>query len=245
MSGSSSPRTHSPARVAAAWGVHAYTAMGLPLALGSMLALVNGQVELFWALNGTAVMVDATDGMLARKVGVKDVVPSFDGRKLDDIVDFITFTFLPGVALVLLDMLPTGWDWFAAVPLLASGYGFCQDRAKTDDSFVGFPSYWNLAVLYLFLLQTSPWVNLATIGFFALLVFVPVHYVYPTRTATLKPVTVGGGYVWAGTLMVLCLNPTAAWARSVTVASMAYPVYYFVLSAFHHVRVMKELEGTG
>jgi len=238
----SSTDTFSPARRAAAWGVHAYTAMGLPLALGSAIALVNGQVELFWALNGTAVLVDATDGMLARKVGVKEVVPSFDGRKLDDIVDFITFTFLPALALVLLDMFPAGWAWFAAVPLLASGYGFCQDRAKTEESFVGFPSYWNLGVLYLFLLQTQAWVNLVTIGFFALLVFVPVHYVYPTRTRLLKPITVGGGYLWAATLMVLCLNPTAPWARAVTLVSLVYPVYYFVLSAFHHVQVMQELE---
>jgi len=233
----------SPARRAAAWGVHAYTALGLPLALASAIALVRGQVELFWALNGTAVLVDATDGTLARKVGVREVLPSFDGRKLDDIVDFITFTFLPAFALVLLDMLPEGMEWFAAVLVLASGYGFCQDRAKTSDSFVGFPSYWNLGVLYLFLLQTQPWANVAVLGFFALMVFVPVHYVYPTRTETLKPLTVGGGYLWAATLMALCLNPTEPWARSVTIASLAYPVYYFVLSAVHHVRVMQRLHA--
>jgi phosphatidylcholine synthase len=230
-------------RRAAAWFVHAYTAMGLPLALLSALALFRGQVELFWALNGTAVLVDATDGALARKVKVKEVLPAFDGRRLDDIVDFITFTFLPCLALVMLNMFPEGLEWAVAAPLLASGYGFCQERAKTDESFVGFPSYWNLGVLYLFLLQTDPWVNLVTISFFAVLVFVPLHYVYPTRTRLMRPVTVFGGYAWAVTLMVLCLNPTAEWARTVTLISLVYPVYYFVLSGVNHVRITRELEA--
>lgn len=233
----------SRSRRLAAWGVHAYTAMGLPLALLSVLSLIDGKVELFWALNGTAVLVDATDGALARTVRVKEVLPAFDGRKLDDIVDFITFTFLPCVAIVMLGMFPEGLEAAAAAPLLASGYGFCQDRAKTEDAFVGFPSYWNLGVLYLFLLQTDPWVNLATILVFSVLVFVPIYYVYPTRTQLLKPVTVLGGYAWAATLMVLCLNPTAAWAKTVTVASLVYPIYYFVLSGVHHVRVTRALRA--
>ena len=232
---------YSRKRRLAAWGVHAYTAMGLPLALLSVLSLVNGKVELFWALNGTAVLVDATDGALARKVKVREVLPAFDGRRLDDIVDFITFTFLPCIALVLLDMFPAGLEWAVAAPLLASGYGFCQERAKTDESFVGFPSYWNLSVLYLYLLGTAPWVNLTVITALAVLVFVPVHYVYPTRTRLLRPLTILGGYAWAATLMVLCLNPTAAWARGLTLISLVYPAYYFVLSGFNHVRIRRQL----
>jgi phosphatidylcholine synthase len=227
-------------RRAAAWGVHAYTALGLPLAMASVMALFHGDVERFWALNCLAVFVDATDGTMARRVRVRDVVPAFDGRRLDDIVDFITFSFLPAMALVLLDMLPEGWSWAASIPVLASGYGFCQERAKTDESFVGFPSYWNIAVLYLWLLNTASWVNLAIILFFSILVFVPVHYVYPTKTKLLRPLTVLGGSLWAAVLFVLALNPRAEWARPLTTLSLMYPVYYFVLSAVHHLRMTAE-----
>jgi len=226
----------SPSRRAAAWGVHAYTAMGLPLALLTALALVHGEPERFWVLNCVAVFVDATDGTLARRVEVRRVIPSFDGRRLDDIVDFITFTFLPVLFLVLMDMFPVGWSWVAAAPLLASGYGFCQERAKTEESFVGFPSYWNIGVLYLWLLGTTPWVNLAIISFFSLLVFVPVHYVYPTKTRILKPVTVWGGYAWALTMFVLAMNPDAPWAHATTIVTLIYPAYYFVVSAVNHRR---------
>jgi phosphatidylcholine synthase len=227
-------------RKAAAWGVHLYTAMGLPLALLSALALVNGEPERFWVLNCVAVFVDATDGTLARRVDVSRVVPAFDGRRLDDIVDFITFTFLPVLFIVLMGMFPAEWTWVAAAPLLASGYGFCQERAKTDESFVGFPSYWNIGVLYLWLLDTTPWVNLVVIAFFSLLVFVPVHYVYPTKTKLLKPVTLWGGYAWALTMLVLAMNPRAPWGHTATVVSLAYPVYYFVLSAVNHARQTAE-----
>jgi phosphatidylcholine synthase len=228
-------------RKLAAWGVHAYTALGLPLAFLSTAALFQGDVEFFFTLNCTAVFVDATDGMLARKVKVKDVLPEFDGRRLDDIVDFIIFAFLPSLALMIFGMFPEGYEWAAVLPLLASGYGFCQERAKTEESFVGFPSYWNIGVLYLYVLQTSPWANLATILFFCALVFVPIHYVYPTRTRMMRPVTVTLGYVWAAVMFGLALNPTAEWAHKVAVYSMAYPLYYFVLSAVNHVRIVRDL----
>lgn len=227
-------------RKLAAWGVHAYTALGLPLAFLCTVALFSGDVRLFFALNCVAVFVDATDGTLARRVNVKEVLPEFDGRRLDDIVDFIIFAFLPSLALSVLHLLPEGLEWTAFVPLVASGYGFCQDRAKTDESFVGFPSYWNIGVLYLYALGTSEWVNLATVLVFSVLIFVPIHYVYPTRTRMLRRVTIGFGYLWAIAMFAIALNPSARWAHDVAVVTTAYPLYYFALSAINHLRIVRE-----
>ena len=229
-------------RKLAAWGVHAYTSLGLPLAFVSTVALFRGDVELFFALNCIAVFVDATDGTLARRVKVKEVLPSFDGRRLDDIVDFIIFAFLPSLALTVLELLPKGFEWVAFVPLLSSGYGFCQDRAKTEESFVGFPSYWNIGVLYLYALGTTPWTNLVTILVFSVLVFVPIHYVYPTKTRMLRRVTLGLGYLWALSMFVIALRPTAPWSRDLALLTTLYPLYYFAVSAVNHVRIVRELE---
>jgi phosphatidylcholine synthase len=228
-------------RKLAAWGVHAYTALGLPLAFVSTVALFNGDVELFFALNCVAVFVDATDGTLARRVRVSEVLPEFDGRRLDDIVDFIIFTFLPSLALWVLNLLPANMQWAAFVPLVASGYGFCQERAKTDESFVGFPSYWNIGVLYLYALGTSPFVNLATVLVFSALVFVPIHYVYPTKTRMLRRVTMGLGYLWALAMFAIALNPRAPWARQLAMVTLAYPAYYFALSGINHVRIVRSV----
>ena len=77
-----------------------------------------------------------------------------DGALLDNIADYLTYVFLPA-ALVAFGLLPGPWRWAAMAPVLASGYQFRQERAKTDESFVGLPSYWNLVLLYLLVLQPS------------------------------------------------------------------------------------------
>ncbi len=228
---------------AAAWGVHLYTALGLPLAFVATFALFSGDVRTFFLAECLAVFVDATDGMLARRIGVAEVTPQFDGRRLDDIVDFIIFAFLPSVAFAALGMLPPGAEALAVLPLLASGYGFCQERAKTEESFVGFPSYWNVALLYLYLWQTGPWVNAAILVAFSALVFVPIHYVYPTKTRMLRKVTLIGGFAWAAVMTVLAMNVGEPWTRKVAMWSAVYPAYYFAVSAVNHLRIVRAEAG--
>ncbi|MBA2320143.1 MAG: hypothetical protein H0V89_03220, partial [Deltaproteobacteria bacterium] len=215
----------------------AYTALGLPLALAQVAALADGDGQRFFLLNAAAVFVDATDGVFARAVRVWEVLPDFDGRKLDDIIDFITFSFLPAVSLVALGLVPMSWAPLAALVVLASAYGFCQERAKTEDSFVGFPSYWNIVVFYLWLLDARPAVVAVTLVVLAVLVFVPIHYVYPTRAVFLKPVTVALGYLWGASIALLAAFPHATWSRALAFATLGYPLYYTVLSAFHHRHV--------
>lgn len=232
----SSSATRSPGRVAAAWGVHVYTSLGLPLALLSVQALVQGDASRFLLLNIVAVLIDSTDGALARRLRVKELVP-FDGALLDNIVDFITYAFLPALALPMLGLLPPSLAWATALPLLASGYQFCQTGAKTDDAFVGFPSYWNVLLLYLLVLRPGPAVVVGLLVVLSALVFVPVHYIYPSRTRLLRPLTIGLGLLWGLACLALALAPDAAWARPLAWASLSYIGYYTLLSAVHHRRV--------
>jgi phosphatidylcholine synthase len=229
---------YSPARRLAAWGVHFYTALGLPLAYLCLQALANGHASRFFLFAAIACLVDATDGFLARKVKVKEVVPQFDGRKLDDIVDYIHFVALPMVALPALGMLPERLAPVVLLPVMASAYGFCQDRAKTDDAFVGFPSYWNIIVLYFYVMGASPPTIVGTLAALSLLVFVPIHYVYPSRTAMMQRTTLGLGIVWTAMIFAVSLRPEAPWAWRVALISLYYPLYYTLISAVHHRRVM-------
>ncbi len=221
----------------AAWGVHLYTAMGLPLAWLCLDALGRGDGPTFFLLAILATWVDATDGFFARRLEVKRVLPAFDGRRLDDIVDYIHFVLLPMVALVALDLLPAPYSPVAMLPLLASGYGFCQEQAKTDDAFVGFPSYWNILALYLYVLDASPGVVVASLVVLSALVFVPIHYVYPSRTAMLQRTTLALGLAWTALVVAIAAFPEAAWARPIAWASLAYPAYYLAISFVHHKRV--------
>ena len=69
--------TASTGRRMAAWGVHFYTALGLPLAYLCMVALANGDAPRFFLFSAIACLVDASDGFLARKVKVKEVLPGY------------------------------------------------------------------------------------------------------------------------------------------------------------------------
>lgn len=228
-------------RTIAAWAVHLYTGLGLPLMFLGAMALFKegaaGEPSRYFVLTWIAIFVDATDGFFARRVGVKEVLPSFSGRRLDDLVDFLNFAFLPALALAILGLFPEGWEAAACLPLMASGYGFCQESAKTDDAFVGFPSYWNIVVLYLFVLGLSPWLNLAIIAVLSVLVFVPIHYVYPTRTEFMMRTTLVLGLLWSAALLALSLGARAGWALPLALASFIYPVYYTVVSLIHHRRI--------
>src|SRR5581483_3628120 len=60
-------------RLALAWGVHLYTALGLVCAAGVAVRLVEGGDEAFRAafwLMGLATLIDATDGTLARAIRI-------------------------------------------------------------------------------------------------------------------------------------------------------------------------------
>lgn len=188
-----------------AWGVHFYTALGLVAAAGITILLIKGDESSFrWAflLMGVATLIDATDGTLARRIRIKEVLPGFDGRRLDDLVDFLTYTCLPLLLIWRARLLPPGQEWWLLLPLLASAYGFCQVSAKTEDGyFLGFPSYWNLVAFYLYVLRPAGWIAIALLVVLSLLTFVPLRYLYPSQRGRLNQLTNGLAVVW----MVLVL----------------------------------------
>jgi phosphatidylcholine synthase len=165
------------------------------------ILLVRGGPDSFrWAflLMVIATVVDSTDGLLARRVRIKEAVPSFDGRRLDDIVDFLNYTFLPLLLVWRAQILPGGQEAWLFLPLLASAYGFCQVQAKTDDGyFLGFPSLWNFVALYLYALPLGGWASLAIVVLLALLTFVPVRHLYPSQGGRLNRVVIMLGIPWA------------------------------------------------
>ena len=173
-----------------AWCVHGYTALGLVAAGGIAVAIVNNQpasYRLAFLLMFVATLIDATDGTLARAVKVKDVLPKFDGRRLDDLIDFQTYTALPLLLIWRANLLHGESPAWLLAPLLASVYGFCQTNVKTEDGyFLGFPSYWNIIAFYLYVFEPASWFTLTLLVFFALMTFVPARYLYPTHRGRLN-----------------------------------------------------------
>ncbi len=218
--------------VFAAWLVHLYTATGTALAMLTVIAVIEGDtVRALW-LGLAAMVVDGTDGMLARHLQVKRWIPWFDGALLDNIVDYLTYAFTPMVLLWSTGYLGEGTSAtvLAVMPLLASAYQFCRVDAKTDDHlFLGFPSYWNVVAFYVIVLDLGPTAVAVLLLVCAALVFIPVGYVYPSRTDTLRGLTLALTTVWLVSYAVL-LNelpsPDPIWLT----VSLAYVVYYVALS---------------
>lgn len=216
-----------------AWAVHGYTASGLIAAAGMAVCIFRGDAASFnWAiaLMILATFIDSTDGWLARRARVKEVVPQFDGRRLDDIVDFQTYTSLPILFIWRAGILPEAWSLWLLVPLLASAYGFSQANAKTKENFfLGFPSYWNIVAIYLYWLSPPAWISLAVMLSLAVLTFVPSLYLYTSRGGPYSRLTNGSFLAWA-ILMVAIVAGAFADPKPYMWLSFSFPVYYFVLS---------------
>jgi phosphatidylcholine synthase len=229
----------------AAWLVHIYTASGALCAFFGTLAVFSSRYRDAFLLMALATFLDATDGVLARAAAVKEVLPGFDGARLDDIVDYLTFVFLPALLLYQSGALPSGWGALvASCILLSSAYGFASGDAKTDDHFfTGFPSYWNIVALYLYAAKVPPAINAVILIGLAALVFVRIGYVYPTRTPTLRTLTLVLGSIWA--LLIIAVIYTLPDVPGILLAaSLFFPAYYIALSLVLQMRRARALRPT-
>ncbi|MBI4869730.1 MAG: CDP-diacylglycerol O-phosphatidyltransferase [Candidatus Wallbacteria bacterium] len=217
-------------RAVLSWCVHLYTGLGLPIAFLGLLAAVNADARAaFWWMFA-AFFIDCTDGTLARAVDVRRGAPDFDGRKLDDITDYLNYVFVPLYLAWRLELVGETGLPALLLALLASGYGFCSERAKTDDGyFTGFPSYWNVAVLYAYLLGLPRWTNALVFALLALAVFAPLKCLYPSKTPHFQKLNVVLTCVWFFAIFVVLLQLDHP-PRGLVTASLAYVAYYFGMS---------------
>ena len=217
---------------AAAWMVHLWTATGSVMALLMVHLAYQGRVEAVLWLFLAAMVVDGSDGMMARRLKVKQRVPTFDGELLDNLVDYLTYAFAPMVLLWANGYLPGGaWGGaLASLPLLASCYQFCRTDAKTADHFfLGFPSYWNVLAFYVVVLDVGTAVTVTLLLACVVLVFVPVKYIYPSRTPVLWYLNMALAVLWLGLWAVLTAQLPDPSPLLVTL-SLLYAAYYAAAS---------------
>jgi len=220
-----------------AWLAHFYTASGALAAFFATAAVFDADYRRAFLWLYVQVVIDATDGVAARALRVKERLPWFDGAKLDDIIDYLCYVFVPALIVWRAGLVPPAWTTpAAAVMLMSSAYGFNRADAKTDDHFfLGFPSYWNIVTLYLFVARWPLLWNAAILLTLAVLVFVPLRYVYPSRGVAFRRLTLGLGSLWAILLLVMVWQLPAV-SGAVLLVSFTFPVYYVSLSLWLDVR---------
>ncbi|HUQ87360.1 MAG TPA: CDP-alcohol phosphatidyltransferase family protein [Vicinamibacterales bacterium] len=219
------------------WIAHLYTATGAVIALLATAMTFAHNFRAVFIYFVVATFVDSTDGVLARALKVKERLPHFDGAKLDDIIDYLMYVFVPALVVWQADLVPSAFPICAAM-VLSSAYGFAHNDAKVashDHFFTGFPSYWNIVVVYLYLAHFSQLTNAIILVTLAILVFVPIRYVYPSRTMALKWPTLLLGTMWAIVFTWIVWRLPAVdgpW----TMISLVFPVYYVALSLWLQFR---------
>jgi phosphatidylcholine synthase len=215
-----------------AWAVHLYTALGAVAGLIALNYTARGDWRRAFAMMAIAIAIDASDGPMARAMRVRERIPNFDGALLDNIVDYFTYVAVPVFFMLRARLFPDGvaGQAVASLVMVASGYGFSRTDAKTNDHyFLGFPSYWNIVALYLICFGFKPAVNVAIVAILAIMVFVPIKFIYPNRTELLRPLTLAFAAIWAAaTASMLLILPRHNGFLLYT--SLAFVVYYFVMS---------------
>ncbi len=214
----------------AAWLVHIYTASGGVLALLALIAINNHQ----WALSFIWLMIcffiDGTDGLLARKFRVGEVLPLIDGKNIDYVVDFLTYAFVPAYFIYESDLVsaPLRLSTAIYVILISALYYGKKEMVSEKMKFTGFPVLWNLVVFYtFFIFNSGPIFNLFFIFFFGILHFVPIQISYPSKNLRENAIPfVIGVIMLAVFVMILYLYPRRSGIlTSLSIISFAYFIY--------------------
>ena len=80
--------------------VHLLTACGALCGFFALMAVWAGTWEAVFAWLGLALFIDGIDGIFARMAGVSARLPRFSGERLDIVVDYLTYVFVPAFSLL-------------------------------------------------------------------------------------------------------------------------------------------------
>lgn len=216
------------------YAVHLLTASGVVLAFLAAAEICQPRPDArrVFILFAAATLVDAIDGPFARRWRVKVTAPHIDGRTIDDIVDYLTFTFLPLLLVWRMGWVPEPGLLWLAPALMASLLGFANAEAKDEARgfFRGFPSYWNVAAFYAGFL--SPSANAVMFLVLAALTVAPVWFIYPNLAPRpWKTPLLAGAFLWL--LLVIWMLRDYPYAPGwVITLSLVYPAVYTAASVY-------------
>lgn len=199
-------------RVALAWATHAFTLTGAIWASLAVIALHDGHLKLMWLWLGIALIVDGVDGTFARAANVRKYAPNFDGATLDNIVDFLTWTFIPAAFMYLhIDFGSNAMNMAAMIFVCVSSlFCYCNKSLKTDDHyFMGFPAAWNVVAIIMWIFATGPVFNVVLTLVLGVLTVAPLTFVHPFRVTWMRPLNIAAAAIWvAVTAAMVAIMPT-------------------------------------
>ena len=199
-------RSTAAIRRSGAFVIHVFTALGAGLALMALLAAVRQQWAAMFGWLGVALLVDALDGPMARRLDVAGLLPNWSGETLDLVVDFTTYVFVPAYAIAASGLFDETIAACLGIAVAVSGALYFADRRMKSETnhFRGFPTLWNAAAFYLFLLKPSPDAGIAAVSALVVATFLPIQVMHPVRVERWRRVNLAVVAIW-GVLVIVTL----------------------------------------
>jgi phosphatidylcholine synthase len=225
--------------------VHAYTASTLLFVALAMQWIVLERYQLALLAMAATVIIDATDGGLARKYRVSETAARIQGDLLDNIVDFLSYVALPMLFLLRADMLLTPTTLWITLIMFASAFGFSRTDAKVAGKgfFVGFPSYWNIVVFYLYLFGTAPAFNTIMLVLLASSVFLPLRFLYISRLRRWRTLHFALASIWGLLCLFALLSEPGPLRELLLYTSLAYVAFYTLHSLWSDLADRRERDA--
>ena len=166
-----------------AYLVHLLTGSGILMSFFSIISILNNDKLLTFLFLIIALFIDVIDGNLARKYNVKKFSPNVDGVMLDSIVDYINYVFIPCIIIYKFDYVPEQFEIVVPILILSiSLFSFSYLKIITENYlYIGFPSIWNVIVIYLSILDLNVWDNLFIFFILIILKIIPIKVIHPMR----------------------------------------------------------------
>ena len=179
--------------------VHFLTGSGIIFSFLALISVMDGNKLQAFMFLGIALIIDIVDGTLARKYNTEINFPNIDGKTLDTIIDYINYIFIP---------CPQSFTLIIPIIILCiSLYSYVNNKLiDISFSYVGFPSIWNVILLYLEILSFNQSINLLIILSFIFLKFVPFKVFHPMRYNKFKETNVALLFGTLFTSSILLLN---------------------------------------
>ncbi len=191
-----------------AWAVHSLTATGVIVGYVGLNSVVEGHARaaVLWLV--AALLLDGIDGPIARKLDVKNAIPTIDGNSLDLIIDYFTCTIVPVAFLYRFDVLPektSGPIGFAI--LFVGALWMSRTNQETEDGwFNGFPAEFNLIIPSLYFIDANKWINVVVCLIFCVLCLTPkVQFAHPVSVREHRAISITFMVAWLGSMTWLAI----------------------------------------
>lgn len=208
--------------------IHCYTASGSVIGFFALLATSGHNFRLAFLLLLICIVVDYSDGTLARWLRVQDSLPSFDGDKLDTFVDFFNDTLVPVYLLWEARRLPSPAYLWIILMLMTSSLRLMKSDSPLIEAgrFRGLPVPWLFVAFYLFYLPVSPAGFGLIVALVAVLSFSQFGYIHVARFGrgiVVNALILGG---WWVVYLLITQEVVVGNKMPLLIVSFVFPLYY-------------------